>query len=427
MVNVTEYWDVVTNDAMAVSVNAGMTHGTAAEYLGFFMATNGNANPACGSLSRINMNNSGTLTLDILPGAREYIRWDANNRYPNEPPSGLMASKMGYTWSDTLDTLLGWNLYQDQIDSGLPPVVIFNYWNPQATGIWITDTVSGDSIHVYQQGSPISFSLNNDPANPEETWPCAENPEACPPDERMGHAVTGTGYAAAYDPDGNGPLPRTNWIICHDNWTTTERNVMIEWKAWQAMVTFDPGTRPVILNTLDSIAVNEGDSLTWTVRAMDEDGDSIRFSFKLSDGSSLPPWLSVRDDSILVIQPSAGDSNMTVRIIADDGKGGADTFNLRISVVSSVADAGANLSGQWEQLILTISGYDVDFSVPWKDFSMVEVINPSGKILKKIAVKTMHLVWDGLDNNGIRVPDGVYFIRLTGNKSRQLLKTALWR
>ena len=35
------------------------------------------------------------------------------------------------------------------------------------------------------------------------------------------HTVTGIGYALNYDPDGIGPLPKTDWLVCHDNWPGT--------------------------------------------------------------------------------------------------------------------------------------------------------------------------------------------------------------
>lgn len=35
------------------------------------------------------------------------------------------------------------------------------------------------------------------------------------------HCVTGVGYATNFDPDGPGPWPQTDWVICYDNWRST--------------------------------------------------------------------------------------------------------------------------------------------------------------------------------------------------------------
>ena len=37
----------------------------------------------------------------------------------------------------------------------------------------------------------------------------------------VGHTVTGIGYALDYDPDDDGTLPQTTWMICHDGWSNT--------------------------------------------------------------------------------------------------------------------------------------------------------------------------------------------------------------
>jgi hypothetical protein len=51
-----------------------------------------------------------------------------------------------------------------------------------------------------------------------------------------------------WDPDGGGPLPLTDWIICHDNWATTPVNVAIPWvdSLWIATFTADPGADTIL-------------------------------------------------------------------------------------------------------------------------------------------------------------------------------------
>jgi hypothetical protein len=243
-VNITGYWDSVVGYSNAVGVNAGFSPDTVADYLGYFMATNGNATANCGHTSRLNASGSGTYTTDIAPGLLDYVCWDSGHQLPPAPPPGLPASKTGYTWSTALDTTGGFAAYTAEIDKCLPPVVVFNYWNPQYAGLWFLDTASQDTMHLYHQGPPVANAQANSQEAPEEAWPCVLNPDSCDRATLRGHAVTGVGYAAAFDPDGTGPIASADWIICHDNWQSTRRNVMIEWTAWNATIAVDP-TLPV--------------------------------------------------------------------------------------------------------------------------------------------------------------------------------------
>jgi hypothetical protein len=240
MVNITEYWDAVIGHPNALGVNAGLPPLEVADYIGYYMATNGFITSQCGSPLRMNPIFPGTWPIDTEIGGFEYVRWDATNPFPPMPPPGLPPGKLGYGWTPFTDFVSGFSYFQGQIDSCLPPIVIFHYWNPIATGIQLVDSLSGDSMDLYLQGPPITNSGANNPDNPEEVWPCALDPDSCPDPELIGHAVTGVGYAANYDPDGPGPMPFTNWIVCHDNWSTTPANVMIEWTAWHATISFNP-------------------------------------------------------------------------------------------------------------------------------------------------------------------------------------------
>jgi hypothetical protein len=61
----------------------------------------------------------------------------------------------------------------------------------------------------------------------------------------LGHAVTAVGYIRAGDPDDKGPqfgLGPTDWVIVHDNWFSTVRNVIIplNFNAWVANTTALP-------------------------------------------------------------------------------------------------------------------------------------------------------------------------------------------
>jgi hypothetical protein len=242
--NVTAYWDSVMSYANALNVNPVPNMLTSAEYVGFFMATNGNTDSACGSRNRMNFNKPGTFTGDIGPGILEYARWDSTHRSTWEPKAGLSAAKKGYDWDATLDTSQGFAFLKQEIDGGRPVVVSFNYWNPIHGGDHYVDSVNGDPIEIFTQGPPVTSSAQSSmpPAGGvEEEWPCADAEPPCPRAKAIGHAVTGVGYIPYYDPDGSaGPLPQAEWIICHDNWNSTPPGIMINWTQWQATIAIDP-------------------------------------------------------------------------------------------------------------------------------------------------------------------------------------------
>jgi hypothetical protein len=147
------------------------------------------------------------------------------------PPFALPAGKLGYNW------LVGWNcdtsynltlnLYKNDINSGLPLVVSFDYWNP-LFGINVTDPQSGETISVYDWGPNYGQSYYPDP---EEVWNYGS----------IGHAVTGVGYILNWDPDGAGPLPLTDYVIVHDNWPTTPENVAVPWANWMCLYNISLG------------------------------------------------------------------------------------------------------------------------------------------------------------------------------------------
>ena len=218
MANILEYWDDVANNASAQNVTAGLIPETVAEYLGYFMDTNNNGSPARGNGAHF-----GTRDKDIVPGTLEYVRWDNVTPPVPAPPFGLPAGKLGYNWSMLMSCMTDYNLtlslYQNEINSGKPLVVTFDFWNPVDKGINYTDPATGETINVYVWGNYTSGSY---PPNPEEYWTPGD----------IGHAVTGVGYIKWWDPDGvGGPIPAADWVIVHDTWNTTAENVAIPW-AW---------------------------------------------------------------------------------------------------------------------------------------------------------------------------------------------------
>jgi hypothetical protein len=244
VVNITQYWDVVRTHPNAFHVNAALIPKTAADYIAYFVdqsnwgspvRLNGTVYPAA----------AGTYSADIMPGFFEFVRWDALHLFTTPPPP-LPVQKLGYDWTYTSDYVASFPNHMASIDNGRPDVLCFRYWNPINSGVTQIDVPSGEVITFYTWGPIVSGSSS---PNPTEQWNLNYSQEC------IGHAVTGVGYYVNYDPDGGGPLPLTNWFICHDNWSTTAMDVALPWANWAATITGDPGAvlLPSIVVSPDSI------------------------------------------------------------------------------------------------------------------------------------------------------------------------------
>jgi hypothetical protein len=239
--NITMYWDTVIRHSDAINVDAGLIGNTAADYLYYFMDTDNWGSP-------VRMNGTvypaavGTYNNDILPGFLEFVRWDGTHPFLTPPPN-LPLGKLGFDWTFNADSLIGYNSHVAAINGGKPDIVCFKYWNPLPTGIFVNDP-SGERIDFFQWGPQIQ-----DWPNPVEHWNLNYFGEG------IGHAVTGVGYFSNYDPDGPGPIPQSNWLVCHDNWAGTPRNVAIPWANWSFSVFSDPGISqaPIISVAPDSL------------------------------------------------------------------------------------------------------------------------------------------------------------------------------
>ena len=245
-VNITEYWDVVMAHPNAVGVNAGLGVRTAAEYIGYFMDTNDNGDPTrANGTSQPSAN--GTYTMDQVPGFSDYVRWDEAFLFTTPPPA-LPAGKTGYSWKfDYVDVTMvsdssGFEFCAAAIDSGLPIVIDFFYWNPWLNAYDWIDPGTGDTITFYDWGLPVSGST--DP-NHEEEW------NLYPGEEGIGHAVTGVGYFRNFDPDGGGSLPQDDYVVVHDNWSNTPKNVAVPWAHWNAVILADPNYGITLSETVD--------------------------------------------------------------------------------------------------------------------------------------------------------------------------------
>jgi hypothetical protein len=232
MVNILGYWDAVMGHSNAENLTAFQQPPnlkTVAEYLGWFMNTNAIPGLGIGSPPRVNPGVSGTYDVDIGPGTSDFVRWDATHIPPGPLPP-FPAGKLGYDWVVTPDIVSGLPFYTAEIDAGRPLVTCFSYWNPVDEGIAFPDPETGETIDVFSWGdNPPGGS--HDP-NPEEYWT-----------DDIGHAVTGVGYILNWDPDGDGTeFSPADYVIVHDNWSTTPENVAIPWANWNnSSWAADPG------------------------------------------------------------------------------------------------------------------------------------------------------------------------------------------
>ncbi len=204
------------------------------EYLGYFMATNGEGSP---DRENARYHSSGTLRKDIPPGVMEYARWDRDNLYETPPPEFIEKRGLdwhselveGNAWEEPLDFLLG------SIEEQIPPVACFTYWNPVI--------IEKEEVEIGSEKVLLSFAEWGEHLSSTQVLH-KENPkvpiEEWNEKEGIGHAVTVVGFIKG-DPDGaRGPLPNTLWVIVHDNWVSTPENIVIPWDHLAGVVVFAP-------------------------------------------------------------------------------------------------------------------------------------------------------------------------------------------
>ncbi len=279
-VNIIDYWDRVMHHTNAVGVMDNWTRGQASDHLGWFMNTND-----CGSPRGIfkGDGHKGTYIPDEKLGLIEFSLWDTTWTFGHGKPD---TSKRGRCWQVKTDYLGGWGTYKAEIDAGRPVKVDFMYWNPVPTGSTYVDTATGETIEVYSWGDTVNQSTDD---SVDEQWDFVHE---------IGHAVTGVGYIANWDPDGGGPLPRTNYAIVHDNWPSTARNVTIPWNNWRANITVNPNQPPrlvAVLPTQYGWRGHPGDTLEipWNIFNLGYEPDDYEILCTDSLGWDLWPELTL--------------------------------------------------------------------------------------------------------------------------------------
>jgi hypothetical protein len=226
--NVVWYWDKVkarwTNVMPPMTGNPWADQKILAQHLGYFMDTNDLTAMFIGG--GVVDGHPGTFIVgtsmasppfprynpfDGLMGIQKYLFW-------NMPPIG---TNIGLDYFNPLpsfgkaqfqpertsfDETVGYGYFISRLNAGRPVLANFTYWNP------IPYNFSNKWGAYYYWGQPMTtYFYPGDPMND----PFEENMAMC------GHTVTVVGYLKQYDPDGAGPLPLTNWFICHDTWPGT--------------------------------------------------------------------------------------------------------------------------------------------------------------------------------------------------------------
>lgn len=231
--NICVYWDDSLHHSNAMGLNSNTIPDSIPSYLAYFMGTNGE-----GDTTRANPmifgTTPGTIMMDIDTGFQEYVRWDSNNTFLMPKPFSLPASKEGFDWKIEKDEVMGFHKHMEEVDARRPDIVVFKYWNIDSAGFALKDEMDPDSIHFFLWDTAV---IHSTPPHIPEEWYYDEKTNS------VGHAVTGMGYLFGMDPDDAGPLPFGDWIICHDNWSTTPKNVAIPWvdSIWIATFIVDPG------------------------------------------------------------------------------------------------------------------------------------------------------------------------------------------
>ena len=116
-----------------------------------------------------------------------------------------------------------------EINTNRPLILCFTHWNILASQFTLAPvgarTESAYGATYYTWGP----TPGPNPTNAEdEAWNYSDDGSA------LGHAVVAVGYIQAGDADDKGPalgLGQTDWVIVHDNWSTTPRNVIIPYSA----------------------------------------------------------------------------------------------------------------------------------------------------------------------------------------------------
>jgi hypothetical protein len=213
--NIVAYWDSVQNHAFARNVMGGLTGKQVAEYIGWFMDTNDQGNPGRDNGTGL-LPAKGTYAHDQWMGSQEYINFDIINTFLY--PDSIPKNKAGYGWDIQQVPVADFMILKEELNTYSPVKADFKYWNIVPTGTYLTDPLFfGDTVYIYDWGMLVDHSGSVDERDPQETWNLSEDPLG-----NIGHAVTVVGYLENFKAD-------TSYVIVHDNWPNTAKNIAIPW------------------------------------------------------------------------------------------------------------------------------------------------------------------------------------------------------
>jgi hypothetical protein len=225
--------------------------------IGWYMDTNDG-----GTLARANGfdNHVGTYVKDMHIGIADYINTRApgwlqsmavggvktQGRAGQVPDVAYTSDPLRYPAASHPGTMSAWNEICQEIQLNHPVIVSWNEWMLQAAGHTLVGSGPGTQESSYGgtfynwQTIGGGFFPHIDSGSG-EYWNGYDNGEG------LGHATLAVGYIVAGSPDdytGN-----TNWVIVHDNWGSTPRNVIVPfdplqgvggWAHWDANTTMAP-------------------------------------------------------------------------------------------------------------------------------------------------------------------------------------------
>jgi len=173
--------------------------------------------------------------------------------------------------------------------------------------------------------------------------------------------------------------------------------------------------KPPVITTAPAVTCTTGTTRTFTLTATDADNDPVTFVI-----SGQPNWVTLAN-AVLTLKPVTGSTNGSVRVIAQDGKGGADSMNITLTVVASTAvravvqktTTGHTLSFGTDRVLFPTSGDAfVDVSL--------HTLAGARMLQKRIAVKSgsVELATAG-------VTPGVYVLQLKNSTFSLLQRVTL--
>lgn len=129
---------------------------------------------------------------------------------------------------------------------------------------------------------------------------------------------------------------------------------------------------PSVTSTTPSstVTVNFSESVTFSIRASDEDGDTLRYSWSVSSGTIV----SNSDTSIIWQAPTEPDT-VTIQVTITDGVGGSTSYSWTVFVISGVqviSYRGSWVSDGINPMVRFVVGDSIGFrNIPYTSYVYV--------------------------------------------------------